>query len=301
LRCFLILFIVIIANCTKAQNVSFKEIKTGIANSLYDAEMIGVDTLLAVGKNGQIIIFNNNNIYTETKGSNNFYKVLNGFNITQLASDSGCFYFLNKNFHSDAYGKNSIYTGLWFKNEMHFASVNKKIAAGRKALPNGSLTSVHLKNTKHFKGSVIWDLQDINDTLTALKYNIFGTRILKYLNNKWTKQKHYKYLLHSVGNGNDGTYYAGTNNFKRKNAIIITPTKKYIFKNEGVIWDIKIIENFVIASGSNGLIYYKNSEEKDFTKLQLPTTMHLYDITIKNKKTFYVVGQNGVIFELEIK
>jgi hypothetical protein len=299
-RYYLIIFLIIIVNCTKAQSVSFKEIKTGVSNSLYDAEMIDKDSLVSVGKNGQIVILSNNKIYTETKGANNFYKILKAYNFIQLASDSGCFYFLNKNYHSDSYSKYSIYTGIWFNDKLYFSSVNKNIAAGHKALPNGTLTSVLSKNIKHYRGSVIWDLQNINDTLVALKYNIFGTRILRLINNKWTKQKHFKYLFHTTCNSNNGICFAGTNNFKRKNAVIITPKQKYIFKNEGVIWDIKTIGNYIIASGSKGIIYYKKNEDLNFTKLQLPTTMNLYDITIKNEKEFFIVGQNGVMYLLEL-
>jgi hypothetical protein len=300
-RVFFLLIIVNVFNCATAQNIIYKTIHTGITNSLYDAEIIGKDSLLAIGKNGQILILANENIYTEIKGIHNLYKILIGNNIIQLASDSGFFYFLKGTTHSSACSKNSIYTGLWFQDNMYYASVNKKIASGHKAIPNGTLTSVFLKNTTHYKGSVIWDLQNIHDTLTALKYNIFGTRIMQFVNNKWRKKNHYNALLHSLCNIENNIYYAGTNSFKRKHAVIFTPHKKYIFKNEGVIWDVQILGNYVIASGCKGLFYYKKMNETDFKKLQLPTQNNLYDITILNNNTMYIAGQNGVLFQLKIE
>jgi hypothetical protein len=289
-----------VANLCVGQNISYTELKTGITNSLYDAEMISNDSLLAVGKNGQILILSNNKINSEIKCCSNFYKIIKTNGVPILSSDSGCIYFLEKNIHFDYKFKNSIYSGIWYHDKLFYSTVKKKIASGLKAIPNGTLTTETLKNTKHFKGSVIWDLQNLNDTLTALKYNIFGTRILKFINNKWCKKNYYNALLHSTCLGADGSYYAGTNNFKRKNAIIISPNKKFIFKNEGVVWDIKNMGNYIIASGSNGLIYYKKNEDLVFAKLQLPTKMNMYDITIKNDKEFFVVGQNGVMYLLKL-
>ncbi len=298
---------------SKAQVITITELNhKATSNSLYSIAKLNSDTCIAVGKNGiGFYIINQNNNWQIEQIKNlppiTMLDVVGTGNKTFLATDSG-YFFSKKNaeqFTSHKINSNkklSSYCVTATNKQIIVGGMHTKIANGKKALPKGFLTVVDSNAkvffTKKYWGSAIWDVfYNKANKAFALKYNLFGTCLLTLQTNKWKKTKHYKALLHKALLLQDSTFaFCGSNQFTRKYGVIFIQNKKFKLPQTDVVWSITQLENTIIATGSNGAIFYKNEFENVFSTIYLPEKIRTYDLVAIDKNIAIAVGQLGKIY-----
>jgi hypothetical protein len=297
-----------------AQKISFTVLQSaGSMPSLYDAQVVKKNVVKAFGKNGSAVVISKTDtgfsMQNACSAMPSVYKCIYTENYQMVLCDSARLLSINSHLLFAEKLKNwnhhLFYCGEFLQQQYFIGSMKTGIASAKKMVPFGRLLIADengkVKNVKKYWASAIWDVYKKNKKIEALKYNIFGTRILQYNGKRWGKKKHYSYLLHKTFVQNDSVYYCGANNFKRKCGIIICPQKTYKIKNATMIWDIAIVGSTIVACANDGKIFYKNKDEKSFNILETKVAVHLYDVAVVSDTEAIIVGQSGVVVKVDIR
>lgn len=184
---------------------------------------------------------------------------------------------------------------------------NSKIASSKKAIPNGFIYKtedggVTWKKVYKSIGSMIWDLDVVEDKIVALKYNIRGSRLITFksqLNKIESKSKLYKILAHEYNA--DLKMLAGANDFHIYNSgkiINCNTNNEHSFKT--LIWDITSFNSIKIGSSCSGKIVLMNSRESYQKEIQCPSKFNLYGIVSVNDNSLLLIGSNKTILKLQL-
>ncbi|MEN9522134.1 MAG: hypothetical protein RL065_511 [Bacteroidota bacterium] len=184
---------------------------------------------------------------------------------------------------------------------------NSKIAASKKAIPNGFIYKTEdggftWKKVYKSIGSMIWDLDVIDKKVIALKYNIRGSRLITLSNQKnkvESKGKLYKLLAHEYNA--DLKMLVGANDFHIYNSgkiINCSNNSEINFKN--LVWDITSFNSLKIGSSCSGKIVLINHNGTLKQEIQCPSKFNLYGIISVNDNSLLIIGSNKTILKLQL-
>jgi hypothetical protein len=262
-----------------------------LRQSLYDIRLINDSTCYAVGELGARALVHLKGTITVTQwqdsNASTIVELLNTTNAEAPLVESEATTVQYCNFqHND-----TIYSA-------HF---NKHILAPKRVIPRGKLciSSKTGNDTRRFFGSCIWQFFEKENRIYFLKYNLLGTKII-CANDKKTPFKRLPFLLHKSYTTSQQNVFCGAKNFKLKDGIIIQNTQWYKLPDKGMVWDVAIVGNTIIAAGSRGCIHYKKLVDDAFTTLQTPSQFHFYDIAVVSDSRCVLVGQSGEVYSVDV-
>jgi hypothetical protein len=295
----------------KAQAISVLELVQNVSQqSLYSICKVGVDSMLAVGKEGVsfYIIKDNNNwkiVENKNEAHQTFFDVCVHKNKFVVAADNASICLQSNSTETKKTRSNeklANYCVASINEQMIVGGMCTKIANGKKVIPCGFISildsEANVVDTKKFVGSAIWDVfSNQQQQAFALKYNLLGTSVLKQKVRKWKKVNHYSALLHkAILLPNNSFAFCGTNNFRSKFGVVQMNNKRYELPTTDVVWSLCQLQNTLIASGSYGILFYKKNDDALFSNTVVNRKVRIYDIAKLDNSTAIAVGQLGKIY-----
>jgi hypothetical protein len=288
-------------------------------SSFYDILKIDESNFWVAGEKGILVNLSSTFKQTDIQYPNEGLNILKigkfSNNHIVLCADKGTIYHYYvaekkwKTQHIQGFKNKVLYNFVAFNDKIAFiCGGNSKIALSKKAIPGGFILKTEdgglsWKKIYSSKGSMIWDVDLVNNNLVALKYNIFGTRLLTInsISNKMiSKSQCYKMLAHEYNpslkmllGANDYHIY------KSGKAIFLNKTESSL-NCKSLIWDVAILKNKIIGSSCNGklIILNPNTTTQSASEIQSPTKFNLYGIIAANENDILLIGSNKTIFKL---
>jgi hypothetical protein len=310
----------------KAQVVSVNTILAPNASgdsSIYDIISINDGLFLMAGKQGFVSCIDSNNTIRSVASPTFNMSLLKAENLGQqqiaLGSTSGMLLLIDsalavcqvKQIHHFKYA--CFYDLLKLNDScLLIAGGNKKLINARKKLPRGFII-VTYDNGETWKYiyrnpfRMVWDIDaDGENILYAASYSPFNTKILEFSGFRKKTLIKLKSLIHSIAinPGDTSIMLAGAKSHRdRTNASLMRIYNNEVIPietqaNAGTLWDIKHIDGYYIACGSQGMIYIIGSDG-NFTPFETKTKENLYCLVAINNKSFYAVGSNQTIIKVE--
>ena len=231
-----------------------------------------------------------------------------------LCADQGTIYHYYKNEnkweiqHLKGFKGKVIYNFATLNDKVAFiCGGNSKIASSKKAIPNGFIYKtedggITWKKVYKSIGSMIWDLDVVDNKIVALKYNLRGSRLITFnnqVNKIESKSRLYKILAHEYNA--DLKMLVGANDFHIYNSgkiINCVSNKEISFKT--LVWDIISFNSIKIGSSCSGKIVLINKAENFQKEIQCPSKFNLYGIISVNDNSVLLIGSNKTILKLQL-
>jgi hypothetical protein len=288
-------------------------------SSFYDILKIDESNFWVAGEKGILVNLNSEFKQTEIQYPNEGLNILKigkfNNNHIVLCADKGTiyhYYIAEKKWqtqHIKGFSNKVLYNFVALNDKVAYVcGGNSKIALSKKAVPNGFILKTEdgglsWKKIYSSLGSMVWDVDSVNNNLVALKYNIFGSRLFTFssvTNKIIAKSECYKMLAHEYNPALK--MLAGANDFHIYNsgkAIFINKHESAL-NCKSLIWDVATLKNKIIGSSCNGkLIVLKNENNvSSTTEIQSPTKFNLYGIIAANENDLLLIGSNKTIFKL---
>ncbi len=163
---------------------------------------------------------------------------------------------------------------------------------------------------------MVWRvLHDKKNNITyMLTYSPFGSRVLESSNQgtSWAKSSmRGNVLWHDMElNAEQQFVFCGgkSGNLKRKEGIIEYHNKhtdlkqQHLSPNAGMIWDYRANDSFEVATGSKGMLHFKeNSPQQTWKTIQVQPPVNLYEISFIDGNSAFIVGSNKTLYKLIMK
>ncbi len=276
-------------------NISYYHL-VNISNNVVQAvgENTGLTTLSFI-KNKPIRLVEQN-----IKAPSQIYRITTMDTNTAYLCDSGKIILSNKTTPIQLQGPSNelcIYNGVTYGRTYYCNTFNKQLMAKKRVLPNGRLFAIQNNIPVQISYSwrkLIWDMYVQQDSLKSMLYNGLSSTI-QYLDTtkkRWHSIQKFKGLLYKHYSNDSITAYCGATNYKLQHGQIIINNKKFVLQNSGMIWDVTVLNNYIIALADNGTIYYKTMDATTFTALKiLDKNLPLYSVVVNNGSL--IIGTSG--------
>jgi hypothetical protein len=316
----LIFFITLLALpfFTNAQmQFSVKKIADGSDKySYYAMQKLNADSVLLVGENGikDLLLINKNEYEIVPLSVNNnlsYYHILNSELGLVLSADSGYLFVNNDTVKLGKAGsdKYSVYQSIWHGGKLIVNTFNKDIILKKKKLPFGKLWQVNKDSAKIiYKNNygLVWHLFKYNNNLMALEFGMrnfkFGTKIKKWDGLRLQTVATIKGMMYKAYVHVDSTLIlCGAKSPRATTGLLQVNNKSWPIPNTGMLWELCVVDNTIIASTNTGGIIFKkmfNSAAPQYYNWgnQKP----IYSILKLSNSKLLLCGSGGVVYELQI-
>jgi hypothetical protein len=288
------LFVFVLTIKSAAQKLVITKLgSTSLYESLYDVVQLSDSICYAVGEFGsraKISLNTNACIYSTDSNKKTIVELINGWGINA------------EPFKVENDSTRIQYANYFYKGEQYSACFNAKIILPKAVIPKTKIykhDKFSQKLLRKMYGSVVWQFYKQRGDLFAIKYNLFGTKVFS-VNNKAQKSKRSKYLLHKSFATDSRLVLCGANNFALRHGIITDGNKTYKFKHQGMIWDVALLGDAIIAAGSRGKLYVKYKTLEKFEIIETGEPFHFYDLCICSPNVALAVGQGGIVYRIDL-
>ncbi|MFM2048690.1 MAG: hypothetical protein RI955_1238 [Bacteroidota bacterium] len=291
-----------------------------IANdsSFYDIKQISANTYWVAGEKGILMAINTDFEKHYIPYPNEGVNILKIGKLSDnhiiLCADKGTIYHYYKNEnkwqvqHLKGFKGKVLYNFTAINDKIAFiCGGNSKIALSKKAMPSGFILKtidggLTWKKIYSSIGSMVWDVDTVNNNLVALKYNLLGSRLLTfnaYSNKIIAKSKTYKMLAHEYNA--ELKMLVGANDFHiYTSGKTIDCSTNITHSFTSLIWDITSFQNLKIGSSCSGKISIISANNMLQKEIQCPTHFNLYGIISVNKESLLLIGSNKTILKLNL-